>query len=93
MRDDENRVLWALEQPPKPRRIASDELLSLLAAAGRLRRRVVCERPSDIGVKRTAFELAVEWIVELGNLDPWDCSVREREVRGLSRPLEFGRRA
>ena len=93
MRDDEDRVLWALEQPPKPRRITSDELLSLLAAAGRLRRRVVCERPSDIGVERTAFEVAVEWIVELGNLDSWDCSVREREVRGLSRPLELGRRA
>jgi hypothetical protein len=34
VRDNENCVLWALEKPPKPGRIASDELPSLLAPPG-----------------------------------------------------------
>src|SRR5205809_1474191 len=93
MRDDENRGLWPLEEPPKPGRVTSDKLLSLLAAAGRLGRRVVRERPSDVGVERTALVAAVQRIVELRKHDPWNCSVRERDIRGLARSLKFGRDA
>src|SRR5262245_12677190 len=90
MRHDQNRALWPLDKSPKPGRIAGDELLSWLAAAGRLGRRVVRERPSDVGVERTAFVAAVQWIVELGKHDPWNRSVRERDIRGLARPLKLG---
>src|SRR5512132_1449665 len=93
MRDDQNRALWPLDELPKPGRIAGDELPSLFAAAWGLGRRIVRERPGDVGVKRPAFVAAIQWIVELGKHDPRNCAVRKRDIRGLARPLELGRHA
>jgi hypothetical protein len=93
VRDDENGVLRPREQPVEPGRVARDELLSVLSAAGGLGRRVVGVRPREIGVERTAFVATVQWIIELRKDDPWNCSVPERELRGLASSLELRRHA
>src|SRR5512132_1168656 len=89
MRDDEDGTLRPPDDPPKPGRIASDQRLPSLAAARRLGRRVVLERPRDVVVERATFVAAVQRVVELGQHDAWNRSLRERDIRGLARPLEL----
>jgi hypothetical protein len=59
-----------------------------LESRERMDRRALHERNARRGI--TSCTRHEQWIVELRDHDPWNCPVRERDLRGLARPLELG---